>query len=400
MIAVCSDLDETPDRHIYWESMRFLNATEPTAMGDGVGLEIGNSIYFDMPDQKFSYWNTDDTGRAMIRSLIHSGHIDCLHSYGDLANQRADAERAINELNSHECQLRVWVDHSKAPTNFGPDIMAGHGDEVNHKAYHADLTLQYGIQYVWRGRTTGINGQNVPITVGALGRMMDRHHPLTSSANTARQMVKIYLGRHGHCRWEMYATNQACRPSTLRSGHRIWEFMRSNPFWGGSGEAATADGIAHVMTEQMLSDLVQCGGICFLYTHLGKVADPRQAFNPATQQAFHRLAQYVRNGRILVRTTHRLLRYLTVRDSLDYRSERQGNTLIITIESISDPVSGLRQPSSDDLQGITFVVDRCERIELCKGVNTPIHCEVFHEGQSSYIVVPWKMLQLPRYEDG
>lgn len=32
MLAICSDLDETPDRSVYWEIMRFLNTTEKTAM--------------------------------------------------------------------------------------------------------------------------------------------------------------------------------------------------------------------------------------------------------------------------------------------------------------------------------------------------------------------------------
>ncbi|NLX13830.1 MAG: hypothetical protein GXY44_09295 [Phycisphaerales bacterium] len=45
MLAICSDLDETPDRQTYWEIMRFLNTTETTSMGPGVGLEVGNSIY-------------------------------------------------------------------------------------------------------------------------------------------------------------------------------------------------------------------------------------------------------------------------------------------------------------------------------------------------------------------
>src|SRR5437773_8649341 len=84
-LAICSDLDETPDAETYFELMRFLNTTEETSMGHGVGLEVGNSIYFDMLPGHFSYWNTDEQNRAKIRTLIRSGHIDCLHSYGDLA---------------------------------------------------------------------------------------------------------------------------------------------------------------------------------------------------------------------------------------------------------------------------------------------------------------------------
>ena len=52
MLVICSDLDETPDRNVYWQIMRFLNTTEMTAMGPGVGLEVGNSIYFDIPPDR------------------------------------------------------------------------------------------------------------------------------------------------------------------------------------------------------------------------------------------------------------------------------------------------------------------------------------------------------------
>src|SRR5688572_31798501 len=76
MLAICSDLDETADAEVYAEQMRFLNTTEETSMGIGVGLEIGNSIYFDMPPGHFAYWNTDDKGRGMVRALkIGRAHV-------------------------------------------------------------------------------------------------------------------------------------------------------------------------------------------------------------------------------------------------------------------------------------------------------------------------------------
>ena len=109
-LAICSDLDETPDADTYFELMRFLNTTGETSMGPGVGLEIGNSIYFDMPPGHFSYWNTSEENRERIRVLIRSGHIDCLHSFGDLATTRAHAVRALEELEQigrASCRERV-----------------------------------------------------------------------------------------------------------------------------------------------------------------------------------------------------------------------------------------------------------------------------------------------------
>ncbi|MCX5673851.1 MAG: hypothetical protein NTX87_02485 [Planctomycetota bacterium] len=64
MLTICSDLDDTTDGRVYCEILRFLNTTEATAMGPGLGLEVANSIYFDMPPDQFAYWNTDDAGRT------------------------------------------------------------------------------------------------------------------------------------------------------------------------------------------------------------------------------------------------------------------------------------------------------------------------------------------------
>ena len=188
MLAICSDLDETLDRNVYWQILRFLNMTEDTVMGPGVGLEVGNSIYFDMPPGQFACGNTDEAGRQMVRALVRSGYIDCLHSYGDLATTRDHAHRSLDELAKHDCRLEVWVDHGTAPTNFGQDIMRGHGDEPGHPAYHADLSAAHGIRYVWRGRVTSVTGQDVR---PRLGRSADRRSvafrlPQTRGGTTSR----------------------------------------------------------------------------------------------------------------------------------------------------------------------------------------------------------------------
>ena len=68
-------------------------------------LEVGNTIYFDMPETEFSYWSISDRQRELIRTLIRSGHIDCFHSFGDCADSRDHALKAINELDSNNCPL-------------------------------------------------------------------------------------------------------------------------------------------------------------------------------------------------------------------------------------------------------------------------------------------------------
>lgn len=317
-LAICSDLDETPDAETYFEIIRFLTTTEDTSMGPGVGLSVGNSIYFDMPPGHFSYWNTTEENRERIRALIRCGHIDVLHSYGDLATTRAHAARALEDLHKHDCHLKVWVDHAQAVTNFGADIMQGHGDEPGHPAYHADLTLQYGIQYVWLGRVTSVIGQNRPIrflnVISDLGFLTsDLPFPIShlpSALRTAsKETAKHILGRLGNRKYALHTPNQLLAPCSMRDGSPAIEFLRCNPHWGGVSCGDRGDRLHEVLTKRVLDHLVERQGASILYTHLGKLDrnQDNHRFSAAVVAAFRRLAEYHHSGRILVTSTRGLL---------------------------------------------------------------------------------------------
>jgi hypothetical protein len=305
MLAICSDLDLTPDAETYFELMRFLNTTEETSMGPGVGLEVGNTIYFDMPQGHFSYWNTSQDNRAKIRALIKSGHIDCLHSYGDLASTRAQAARALEELERHGCRLRVWIDHSKAPTNFGADIMRGHGDELGHAAYHADLTIAHGVEYVWRGRVTSVIGQNRPASLRGIA---DPTQPSASAKTIFKEALKQVLARCGSRKYRLHARNRLMQPVRLRDNRgEVYEFMRCNPHCNGVSSCDTGWGIPRVLTGKFLDRLLARRATCILYTHLGKLGAGKRQFDKPTVECFRHLGDYYRSGKILVTTTSRLL---------------------------------------------------------------------------------------------
>ena len=398
-LAVCSDLDETPDRQTYAEIVRFLNTTETTSVGPGVGLEVGNSLYFFGRPGQYSYWTTDAAGRALAQRLIRSGHIDCLHSYGDLATEREHALRALAELERCDGRLRVWVDHSKAPSNFGPDLMCGHGDDRRAQVYHADVTLAYGIQYVWRGRTTAVLGQDRAAMSRGLLHLLRAEHLAASGRTVAKEMAKQALGRLGRARWRLHAANRVLRPARLRDGQPVWEFLRSNPHWAGSGAGATANGIADVLTERMLRRLCALGGACVLYTHLGKVRDARRPFGPQTVAAFRRLAAAQAAGEIFVTTTLRLLRYLTMRDTLRYSTEWRHEGVGIVLHELADPVLGVRLPSLDELRGLTFVLPRVESVTLRRASGAVVPCTLDHRGRTTIVSVPWQPLGAPELDD-
>ena len=393
MLAICSDLDGTPNRHVYLEIMRFLNTTETTAMGSGVDLEIGNSIHFRARPGQFAYWDTDDVGREIVRTLINSGHIDCLHSFGELVSTREEAQCALAELEKLDCRLEVWVDHGGAATNLGTDIMTGHGDESGHEAYHADLTIRYGVKYVWRGRVTSVTGQDVPVSfygIFACG------HPVASGRTLLKETWKRRLALSGNKKYAMHGPNETLRPVVLRDGSPVYEFMRCNPHWGGPSSCDEGRYIGKVLTARMLDCLISRGGTCVLYTHLGKIDDRNVPFSDSAVAAFRRLAEAHRDGKVLVTTTRRLLGFRRATREITFTASRDSNGLRIDLNTRSY-ASSIGALSPNDLDGLTFyvsspkatrvIVDGCEVTDLDRNDRD-------HTGRPS-VSLPWHRLQFP-----
>jgi len=394
MLAICSDLDGTPNKHVYMEIMRFLNTAETTAMGQGVRLEVGNSIHFRAKPQRFSYWSTDDAGREMIRALIRSGHIDCLHSFGELVFTRDEAKDALDELKRHECYMEVWVDHGSAATNFGSDIMDGHGDEIGHPAYHADLTIDYGVKYVCRGRGTSITGQDIP---ARLAGILNWDHPVASGRTLLKEAAKQILARMGNRKYAMHKTNETLRPVMMRDKKPVYEFMRCNPHWGGVGSSDQGRYVGEVLTGDMLDRLIQRGGTCVLYTHLGRVDDPNVPFDPKAVRAFHRLAEEFSTGKILVTTTRRLLGYRRAIREITFTSQWDRKILHIDLKTRTS-MNWVGELCATDLSGLTFYVPDSTTISMTIDGQEARNLRVNpsdHTGRPS-VSLPWPLLDFPK----
>jgi hypothetical protein len=276
--------------------------------------------------------------------------------------------------------------------------MVGSGDIPISPAYHADLTLRHGVRYVWRGRTTSIIGQNAPITVRTLATIFHTEHPATSVRTMLKQAAKLSLGALGNPRWDLHTRNRVCRPTRLRNGQPVWEFMRSNPHWAGPGRGATAGELDDVLTPAMLAALVRSEGVCVLYTHLGKILNPRYPLTASAQAAVSRLARMHEKGLIFVTTTHRLLRYLTVRDYVRVSAYRTGGWVTVSIGQVDDLALGAFTPSADDVMGLTFVLDRCDGVALSLANGQILSCDVVHNGDKTIAAVPWKRLVFPAFD--
>jgi hypothetical protein len=252
------------------------------------------------------------------------------------------------------------------------------------------------VRYVWRGRTTGLTGQDVPIRLGSFAPILRGGRAVASTRSAVKEAVKVVLGRLGHPRWVMYGANRVCRPCTLRDGRRAWEFLRTNPSWGGPGESATAAGIGEVLTPRMLDRLVSREGVAVVYTHLGKVRDRERPFDARTEGALRLLARMRDERKIFVTTTQRLLRYLTVRDSLRCRSAIEGERFVVTLEAVEDPVSGPRPPAARDLDGLTLGVATTRPVELrtADGSSLPAESCRGSDG-TNWVRLPWPTVPFP-----
>jgi hypothetical protein len=387
-LAICSDLDETPAAQDYFDLAAFLNTTDATRLGRGIGLEVGNTIYFDMPPDQFSYWNGDEAARARLRALIASGHVDCLHSFGDLATTRAHAGRALDELARHGCELKVWIDHAVAPSNFGADIMAGQGDVVSSPVYHADLTCAFGIDYVWRGRVTSVIGQDAPRRLAGIASVK---HPAASAVTVAKEAAKGVLGRLGAPKYECHPRNAVVWESSLRSGQPVYEFLRSNPSWGGISVHETAAGFGEVMTPEFLNRLTARGGASILYTHFGKTP-VRGQLAPSMRPSLEALARASGDGELLVTTTRRLLDWCVARRGVSWTVERDAAGLVIDVST-----AAIRRRGPVALDGLSFYVGDTGRASvLVDGVPAPgvRHNPADATGRPS-VSLPWPRLSFP-----
>lgn len=357
-MAICSDIDNTESLEEFLEIQKFLSTRGMTSMGKGVGLEIGNSFFFYEPkDQAISYFFGGSSVRETIITSIKSGQIDVMHSYGKKSDfTREDAIKSLAELKKNNCKVDVWVDHDRSISNLGDDVTFGLGDHPDSIAYHADLTLSYGIKFAWLGRVTMITGQSVPISIRTFAGIYNPEYPIRSLTNISKEFGKNAVAVFGSKKYAMHKDNDLVRIVKLDDGNKVYEFTRFDDFWEGVATGATNKRLAYVISDKTLKRLKEAEGYMIVYTHLGKNSDCPKYICKETQDAFRNLAEEYRAGNIYVTTTSRLLNYYVNQKYLDWSYEFKADKTKIKINSVKDPVFGTFTPTLKDLQGITFYV--------------------------------------------
>ncbi len=368
-LAICSDIDETRDAAEFLEIQRFLNTKQTTSMGEGVGLEIGNSFYFYDDQLHFSYFTGGEQARQVIRDFVTAGYIDCIHSFGDAAIRREQALRSLDVLAGMERKLPVWVNHYGAPTDlsrkFEYMFKECRGDDPTSNLYHADKLLQYGVRYAWLGASTRVIGQSPARSMSYLSTVFNPGAPVPSSLSVLKEVRKRALGQHGDERFILHRSNQLTREATLEDGQRIHEFIRYCDHPKDVPLGATSRGLAYVIAPRVLERLKSVQGYTVVYTHLGKNKDCPSLIAPETRVALRNLEKEYRNGNIYVTTTARLLEYQNTYKHLAWSEREADGHIDIDITYLNDPIFGKTTPTITELQGLSFNVPQDTPIRIC-----------------------------------
>lgn len=408
-LSICSDIDGTNSIEEFLEIQQYLCSHQMTSMGRGLGLEIGNSFFmYSHSPHSFSYFVVQEDGSIkisksapVIRKFMKAGLIDVIHSWGQypLLAKNQLIPLAVKELTKYDCKIDIWVNHSHRsnPQNLG-DYENCFGDNIETDYYHANLTLEYGIKFVWVGSVTPIVGQEVAFEISMLFDFFKASPFKNSLINYTKFNIKFLLGLLGKNEYTMDTTNKLIRMIILDDGRKIYEFKRFNNNPMGVWENADLHGLAYQISSQNLNTLKMRQGYMIIYTHLGKNSSGKQRIASKTKKALINLANEFWTGKIWVTTTSKLLNYNIVHTNLEWDYELRHNLIKINIQQVNDAISGSYVPTINDLAGITFYIPpQIDSAEVCINgiVIDDIKINDYDFNGKKSVMIPVKPLQYP-----
>jgi hypothetical protein len=356
-VAISNDCEfmSWPD---YLAMYRQLNAP------DGLGLEVGTSLFFFVTNalchSSFGYFQdlsgTPAPEAPLIREMVQAGYIDTIHAYGDFdagGFTRRHAQRVVDECERHGLSFPLWTNHGSDQNaqNLGHRALSVYqqGDDPDSPAYHLDLLRQIGATFFW----------------------VDDGYQQAVAEGTS--LLYYQTARDG---------------STLRLVRR---------YRGLIGKAAPMAGsLSEQMTIHDLDLLVERGEACIYYQHLGAwartgptefVANRSPYFDTGGLRVLQHLAGLYQRGDCLVTTPARLLRYVSMRDSIEL--ECAPESIVVR--------SGSHVLSAGSLEGLTISSARPVRNvswEDAAGRRHPLdNVRIFERGRDAVtITVPWSRL--------
>ena len=394
-LAICNDLDGIRSFAQMKAIHDVLNGRQMTPCGPGLGLEVGDSLHFfsvhPEQDDTLAYFeglsNKPMADASALREGITSGLLDIIHTWGNYSQKggffREQALWAEEELDKYGLRISVWSNHGDRHNfqNLGrPDSLGDvrehssrRGDRSKVLEYHADIARRIGIRYIWVKDLTPLPGQE---------RRLDGRDWVEHGSDIGRIFIKGLIGRDGKVSsgQPLQWSNRLIRLKRFRDGGNFYEMLRYGDF-----RLDGSDYLPQLLTAKFLRRLVEVGGACLLYMHLGKGRPSAEVpFSKESYQALERLAQWARSGDIWVTTASRLCSYMELGQRLEL-SARTVNGAALLSGSCA-PAGDLSRPES---AGLSFYLDADSCRVMLEGAAEPVTAvknPPDHAGQVSFSI--------------
>lgn len=376
--TICSDIDNTETLPEFTTIQEYLCSHQQTTLGKGLGLPVGNSFWMDNqllrtgrsqdfsqpnPDYGISYNSAlEDSSSAVrqtIKEFVQKGWIDCLHSYGHFSNtgfNRKLAKDFVQTMQQDSLFVDVFSDHGGTENLHS----LGHrkhqlGDNPEAEVYHADITQDYGIKFLWDGQLSH--------SIGLSGDFSCENFLKTSLEAGQDWLNSAFSYQHN---------GEVAYPITLDDGSKIYRFVR---YLNDRSHYDTADinFLDEQLNDKVLQKLVKNRGYLLYYTHLGANSG-FPYLKEETKQQLHKIKDLYEQKKLWVASTSKLLNYFVVHKNLNWQVIMASDQVRIEIEKSNDPVWGEYLPSLQQLQGISFRVPKNSKVEIVvKNQKLPIN---------------------------
>lgn len=377
----------------YLEALKFLTTTENTALGEGLGLEVGGAYIFYPPSPEWTaYFNPPGpeggTVRQIYGALIRSRTVDVLESFGmDEDFSREMAASALETLTTQGLTISTWADRFKSPDNLS--LSGGRGGQPNRLAYHLDLTAQAGLRFFWLGRTTPLLGQDTEISNQTFFSLYQPNRTIASSLE-----IMLAFGRHlgsvlTGSETDPIRNNRLLGPVTFRDGRKGMEYIRYLP------SSTEAVDLASQLGGNRLDKLQDLGGRIVVTSRLTPTGSGN-LFSPADLEILGKLKAANNDGRLLVTSTSRLLTLAASQNAVRWKVEEKDGEVLITIHEMDDPVSGPRPPDLAELAGLTFYVQDSTKARIfLEEHEVEVVRNLLDETGHESISLPWPRHRFP-----
>jgi hypothetical protein len=374
LLAISTDLDGTRSADEYFELLRFWNTSAKSDLGQGLDLQLSNSIYFSMPAKAFSYWNASSDAKRLLRDCNRAGFVDSLHSYGELATGRTAIDECIVEIERSGMKFPVWSNHSDVVSNFwsAKKATTARGDDVDADAYHAKQTLRFGVRYVALGQVTSVVGQDVfpnPFRkVSAKSRVRK---------GAIKQLLKIAASPFS-ARYRAHGVNRVLSPITLKDGQPVFEILRTNWHPVGIGRGSSGVFVHEILSPQSVRELARCSGLAVIYTHLGQCFRLSKEARQRQADALRAMKKTLADQRVRVMTTSDLLDYVLLTRHIHLETDSSDSTTHVDLNTKALPSLVANPESIINRSGLTVSVKSREAPQLTIDGHPPrvaVSCE-------------------------